>query len=151
MWSASLWPFVFQTAKEALVEGKQSATADAEIGFPEFHGSAWCSAFLALLFCFFFNKLLIWSCLWCRKLISLIFSTKHQTARAEIKYLDYHIISPSLTQIAGLVERLAHHTITLAQHTITPSLWTDSQQFVLLRLLSVKEFHKCQSTLPIWH
>lgn len=39
MWLALVWSFVFQTAKEASAEGKQSATADAEIGFPEFHGS----------------------------------------------------------------------------------------------------------------
>lgn len=33
MWLASVWSFVFQTAKEAGAEGKHSATADAEIIF----------------------------------------------------------------------------------------------------------------------
>lgn len=35
MWLASVWPFVFQTAKKTSAGGKQSATADAEIGFPQ--------------------------------------------------------------------------------------------------------------------
>lgn len=36
MWLASVWSFVFQTAKEAGAEGKHSATADAEIIFLRF-------------------------------------------------------------------------------------------------------------------
>ena len=31
---AAVWSFVFQTAKEAVVEGKHSVTADTEINLP---------------------------------------------------------------------------------------------------------------------
>lgn len=59
MWLASVWSFVFQTAKEAATaEGKHSATADAEMDFPPSHSWA-CIGFHAPLSLLIFAELLV--------------------------------------------------------------------------------------------
>lgn len=56
MWLASLWSFVFQTAKEAAAAGKRSGTADAQINL-RFFQSLVCDCFYRLLFPFCFSFL----------------------------------------------------------------------------------------------